>query len=110
MLKLSLSLAAVAGLILPCKEKIDSSIIYSILAFAECIVMAMSCLYYFIMNVLCVLAMLDSFILFCLLQLCQSCSIVIFIPISVELLKGTSGSPLQRQLLHGSGIVLQNLP
>ena len=80
------------------------------LVLVECRVTAMSCLYYLITNVLGVLAVLDSFILFCLLQLCQSCSIVIFIPISVELLKGTSGSPLRRQLVHGSGIVLQNLP
>ena len=80
MLRLSLRLAAVAGLILPCKEKIGSSVIYSTLALVECVDMAMSCLYYLITSVLGVLAMPGSFILFCLLHLCQSCSTVIFIP------------------------------
>ena len=70
------------------RKKIISSVIYSTLALIECRVMAMSCLYYLIMIVLGVLAVLGSFILFCLLQLSQSCFIVIFIPNSVELLKG----------------------
>ena len=39
-----------------------------------------------------------------------SCSIVVFIPVTVESLKGTRSSPLPRRLVHGSGIVLQNLP
>ena len=39
-----------------------------------------------------------------------SCSIVVFIPVTVESLKGTRSSPLPRQLVHGSGIVLQNHP
>ena len=65
---------------------------------------------YFIIlsNVLGVLTVLGSFMLFYLLQLCQSYSIVVFISIIAESTEGKS--PLPRHLVHGSVIVLPNLP
>ena len=82
-------MAAVAGLGLLFKENIDSSLIYLVhICLVESRVMAVSCLYYFIMEYIGCLGDAEFFNTV-LSASTMSCSIVVFIPITVESLKGT---------------------
>ena len=97
-------MAVVAGLGLLFKENIDSSLIYLVhICLVESRVMAVSCLYYFIMEYIGCLGDAEFFNTV-LSASTMSCSIVVFIPITVESLKGTRSSPLPRQLVPGTGI------